>query len=55
MIGGVLTYLDEREGEMTSQNWKDFCAVCGQRPTVGKTGLCGPCCFGEADTVGGNF
>ena len=31
------------------------CWVCGQNPTVGDTELCGPCCFGEADTAGGNW
>ena len=31
------------------------CDVCGQNPTVAETGLCGPCCFGEAETAGGNW
>lgn len=31
------------------------CSNCGQRPTVFPTGLCGPCCFGEAATAGGNW
>lgn len=31
------------------------CMVCGCGPTVPLTGLCGPCSFGEADTVGGNW
>lgn len=33
----------------------DVACQCGQKPTVGDTGLCGPCCFGEAETVGGNW
>ena len=37
---------------------KDYdtpCEVCGEKPTVHPTGLCGPCCFGEAETYGGNW
>lgn len=36
-------------------NWEKKCVACGAVPTVGKLGLCGPCCFGEADTAGGNW
>jgi len=36
-------------------DWNDECVNCGETPTVHPTGLCGPCCFGEADTVGGNW
>ncbi len=32
-------------------NWKVECTVCGQKPTVGTTELCGPCCFGESDML----
>lgn len=31
------------------------CEVCGQSPTVPLTGMCGPCTFGEAETIGGNW
>ena len=37
---------------------KDYataCTTCGEKPTVHPTGLCGPCCFGEAETYGGNW
>ena len=37
------------------ENWSVKCANCEQLPTVHPTGLCGPCCFGEADTAGGNW
>jgi hypothetical protein len=37
------------------KDWEDECSVCGSSPTVHPTGLCGPCCFGEADTWGGNW
>ncbi len=43
---------DTKDGEA---NWQGKCCVCGQSPTVGGTDLCGPCCFGEAETVAGNF
>lgn len=38
-----------------AKNFDVPCANCGQKPTVGNTELCGPCCFGEADTAGGNW
>lgn len=50
-----------RQGNAPSQdssmqpNWKVKCCACGQKPTVGDLELCGPCCFGEADTAGGNW
>ena len=37
------------------KNWNVKCLNCDQRPTVGDTELCGPCCFGEAETAGGNW
>jgi hypothetical protein len=36
-------------------DWKGACEVCGASPIVPATGMCGPCSFGEADTVGGNW
>lgn len=36
-------------------DWTSECEVCGQSPTVPETGMCGPCTFGEADTIGGNW
>jgi len=36
-------------------DWDHECEVCGQTPVVPVTGLCGPCTFGEADTIGGNW
>lgn len=37
------------------KNWEAECMCCEQTPTVGDTDLCGPCCFGEAETLGGNW
>ena len=31
------------------------CEVCGAKPVVRATGLCGPCTFGEAATANGNW
>lgn len=31
------------------------CDVCGSKPVVNATGLCGPCTWGEAETAGGNW
>lgn len=43
---------DLKEGD---KDWQTECMVCGQRPTVHPTGLCGVCCFGEASCAGGNW
>lgn len=39
----------------TEPDWDGECEVCGQSPIVPITGLCGPCTWGEADTIGGNW
>lgn len=36
-------------------DWEGECEVCGSSPILPLTGMCGPCTFGEADTVGGNW
>jgi hypothetical protein len=41
--------------EAFRKNHKKPCCICGDRPTVGTTELCGPHCFGEAETAGGNW
>lgn len=38
-----------------AKNYRVACSNCGQKPTVHPTGLCGPCCFGEAETANGNW
>lgn len=43
---------DLKDGD---KDWDTPCVNCGQTPTVHPTGLCGPCCFGEAETAGGNW
>lgn len=37
------------------EDWVIPCQNCGSSPTVHPTHLCGPCCFGEADTINGNW
>lgn len=39
----------------TRPDWTRECENCGETPVVPICGLCGPCCFGEADTAGGNW
>ncbi len=39
----------------TEPDWQTPCEVCGATPIVPLTGMCGPCTFGEAETVGGNW
>lgn len=41
-----------RDGD---KDWNHECDNCGAVPTVFPTGLCGPCCWGEAETAGGNW
>ena len=36
-------------------DWSRKCENCGATPVVPEVGLCGPCCFGEAETVNGNW
>ena len=46
--------LAEEHGDM-EPDWEGECEVCGSSPIVPLTGMCGPCTFGEADTIGGNW
>lgn len=36
-------------------DWSRSCENCGASPVVPLTGLCGPCTWGETDTMGGNW
>lgn len=36
-------------------DWENDCDVCGMAPVLPITGMCGPCTFGEADTIMGNW
>lgn len=36
-------------------DWSGKCSVCDESPTVPFSGMCGPCTFGEASTLGGNW
>jgi hypothetical protein len=41
--------------EDTEPDWGGQCEVCGESPIVPVTGMCGPCTFGDASTMGGNW
>lgn len=44
--------------EIAKEDGKSFgeCESCGfETVLVEEVGLCGPCCFGEADTINGNW
>jgi hypothetical protein len=41
--------------ENGDKDWSTRCLACGATPTLYPTGLCGPCCTGEAETAGGNW
>jgi len=36
-------------------DWDTTCEVCGEVPTVPASGMCGPCTFGDASTINGNW
>jgi len=36
-------------------DWDHECEVCGQRPILPVSGMCGPCTFGDAETAGGDW
>lgn len=38
-----------------AKDWTRACENCGQKPVVNITGLCGPCTWGEAETINGNW
>ena len=41
--------------ECMKPDWGMSCYVCGNPPVVPVTGLCGPCTWGEAETIHGNW
>lgn len=38
-----------------SKDYDRKCEVCDATPVVYVTGMCGPCTFGEAETIDGNW
>lgn len=36
-------------------DWKGICENCGASPIVPVTGMCGPCTWGDSDTINGNW
>ena len=46
---------EEATAEAFARDWTRKCEVCGAEPVVNITGLCGPCTFGESETMGGNW
>lgn len=45
----------DKDDPRVKPDWTKECEVCGQKPVLPLTGLCGPCTFGEAETAGGNW
>lgn len=39
----------------TQPDWERTCKICGETPIITFTGMCGPCTFGEAESVGVNW
>lgn len=46
---------DWANDEAFARDWTRKCDNCGADPVVNATGMCGPCTFGESETVGGNW
>ena len=44
-----------RDDPEVKPDWEHECTVCGAKPILPLTGMCGPCTFGEAKTYGGNW
>lgn len=41
--------------ECCKPDWEKSCENCGAVPVHKVTGMCGPCTFGEAETINGNW
>ncbi len=60
-VADIDILLEEHRGAMerrAQEQGREFgkCDVCEMETIlVEETGLCGPCCFGEADTINGNW
>ena len=39
----------------TDPDWTSGCDLCGAKPVMPATGMCGPCSTGDASTVAGNW
>lgn len=46
---------NELDEKLTKPDWNGSCEVCDMSPIVPLTGMCGPCTFGEAETINGNW
>lgn len=52
---GQISKQDDRYTDETRPDWSKKCMVCHATPVVPVTGMCGPCTFGESETVDGNW
>ena len=41
--------------KLLEPDWNHQCDACGVSPIIPETGMCGPCTFGEAETLNGNW
>ena len=46
---------DTTTKEDVRPDWSMKCQVCGASPIVPLTCMCGPCTWGEADTINGGW
>lgn len=46
---------EQAEIPLAEPDWNSSCDNCGAKPVVPETGMCGPCTFGEAETIDGNW
>ena len=46
---------DKKRDKSLEPDWTGTCDNCGASPIVPATGMCGPCTFGTADAIDGNW
>ena len=44
-----------KEKDRIRPSWSEKCENCGETPIVPMTQMCGPCSFGDADTISGGW
>lgn len=51
----AITVVEKPRQPEFSPDYEGECIVCGASPIVPISGMCGPCTWGEADTIDGNW
>jgi hypothetical protein len=54
-LGKKVDAPNDKYTDDTRPDWSKKCEICHATPIVPVTGMCGPCTFGESETVDGNW